>query len=187
MKSIKKLILFTLLIVITNACSKSDNPNESQDEPQNQNSEIILTIADNSTVTFTTITGMVSNDYETGLTVNANLNASQETGNKTLSMTLFDNLADDPIQNAQPFSQGGVFPIGDSSLLVYGTLNYTDDSTTFNATNGTLTVTSYITNDEDGGQQSVEILSGTLSVSDGSTSITGTLTNIVLTCGECAG
>ncbi len=195
---LKNTITILFLITLT-ACSKKDNNDTVDDSGTNSeigDPEIVLSVGNNSPIIFSNISGTVSNDYETGFTKNAYF-TGQSADNKTLTISLVDNLEDDPFQVPQPFREGGSFPVGDTSLLIYATISYTDGSTTFDATSGLFTVTKYLTDDfggdnliiyhDDGSATDLEVLSGHITASDGTTTLTATLSNILLICGECGG
>jgi len=171
MKKIKSL-LFVFCVILITSCNKSEEAVQILTEE----SEFLLFIQGQLSTELESITGEVDTDYEVFPLVHASIIGKSVNGDTTLSIALND---DD--ENLFPFKNNGIFNVGGTSINASVTL--VQGNTTTIANTGSVTITQFERTDN--ASNDFIKLSGTFVVSDGTLSISGTFTNIILPCGEC--
>ena len=171
MKKIRSLLFVYCLILIV-SCNKTND--DIQLPPLE--SEFLVFLQGQLSAELKTITGEVDTDYEVFPLVHASIIGKSVNGDTTLSIALND---DD--ENLFPFKNNGIFNVGGTSINASVTL--VQGNTTTIANTGSVTITQFERTDN--ASNDFIKLSGTFVVSDGTLSISGTFTNIILPCGEC--
>ena len=167
---------FILMCLLFIGCDKSPAVTPIGD------AEIVLNQPNGPTIVFDQIDAEVNTDSETSPFNQARLTASQDSGNATLMLILNDQ---DSI--ADPFIPGTDFAIN-SGTTIFASLTFSSQGSTFTATSGSVRVSVYECLPEQvPGTLDQLRLSGSFTASDGSTEISGTFTDVRVTCIECEG
>lgn len=178
--SILNMLPLLLGISLLTACKKEPSviPIE---EPK-----IVVSQTGQDDVIFDQISAEVDTDYETSMLLHIRILASQSSGSATLTL-----LINDDDENTNPLVAGNTVPVNIGGATVYAALTFRQDGGEFLGSSGSVSIEVYECMPPEGLDASIRLdqlrLSGQFSASDGTSSITGTFTDLLVVCQECEG